>query len=177
MTPNDLDMFKVKNTNMHKHKPQRPGFHPFHSTPSLFRVSPLFGNVYRIIPNDLDMYKVKITNMHAAYTPRGPNFCPFHSTKSHFQVTAQFCKKLTEWQQNKLDIFKVKGTYMHTRYIPEVQIFIRFALQCAILKQIAIFEFHIGYNVKIKLVTPNELKMSQFQKEHFMGTTIRSLYW
>ncbi len=50
-----------------------------------------------------------------------------------------------------------------------------------VLKQSAkahgpLVEFPIGYNVKIELlITLNELKISKFQTEHFMGTTIRYL--
>ncbi len=73
------------------------------------------------------------------------------------------------------DIFKVKCTHMHSN--PGVQIFIRFALPWAVFGEIDMFDFSIGYNVKIKLsITLNELKISKFQKEKFMRTTIRSLW-
>ena len=66
MTPNDLDMFKVKNT---KHAcyntPPRPKF----STVSLCNKPFLhYGEVHLMTPNDLDNFKVKNSNMHVTYT-------------------------------------------------------------------------------------------------------------
>ncbi len=46
---------------------------------------------------------------------------------------------------NDLDMVKVKNTNMHGTSTPEAQIFVRFAR----FKEIEIFEFPIGYNVKI----------------------------
>ncbi len=68
MTPNDLDMFQVKNTNM-VHTPPRSKFtsvslydEPF------FSYGPIYGKVHWMTPNDLDMYQVNNTNMYATYT-------------------------------------------------------------------------------------------------------------
>ena len=73
---------------------------------------------------------------------------------------------------------------MHTTYIPKVQLFIRFALRWTVFEEIEIFEFPIGYNVKIKLlINLNELKISKFQKkkkkenfygEHYQETVARA---
>ena len=78
--PNDLDMFKVKNTNMHATYTLRPKFssislydNPFLSYGEIFR------KVHRMTPNNLDMFNVKNTNMDVTYryTPEAQIFVPF----------------------------------------------------------------------------------------------------
>ncbi len=81
MTPNDLDTFKVKNTNRHvKYKPEVQIFICF---PPRWAVFELWPNFRKSGPNDpkwpwhVQGQKYK----HACYIhPRGPNFRPFHST-------------------------------------------------------------------------------------------------
>ncbi len=47
ITPNDIDMFKVKNTNRHAtYTPRGPNFCPFHSTMSCFWVTAQFSEKY-----------------------------------------------------------------------------------------------------------------------------------
>ena len=79
MTPNDLDMFKVNNTNMHvTHTHTRPKFSSVLLYDEQFSgYSPIFGKVQRMNQNDLDMFKVKNTNMHAKSTPGAQIFVSF----------------------------------------------------------------------------------------------------
>ena len=75
MKPNDLDMFKVKNTNMHAtYTPDTQIFIHFILRWAVLSYGSIFGKVRWMTPNDLDMLNVKNTNMHAVYTTRGPNF-------------------------------------------------------------------------------------------------------
>ena len=80
MTPNDLDMFKVTNTNMHVTcMPAAQIFvvslydNPFLSTSN----GTIFRKVHRIIPNDVDMFKVKNTKINATYTSEAQIFVGF----------------------------------------------------------------------------------------------------
>ncbi len=94
MTPNDIDMLKVKNTNMHATYTLKAQIfisfalydEPFSSC------APFFGKLHKMTLNDLDMFKVTNAIIHAAYTPRGPGFRLFHSTMSRFWVTPLFRK-------------------------------------------------------------------------------------
>ena len=94
MTPNHLDMFKVKNTKMHiTHTPPTPKF----TSVSLYNepfltYGPIYGKVHRMTPNDLDMFKDKNANMHATNTPRGPNFRPFALRWAVFELRPNFRK-------------------------------------------------------------------------------------
>ncbi len=170
MTPNDLDMFKIKNTNMHVDTPPRPKFLPVSLDEPFLSYGPIFGKVHQMTPKiTLICSRSKIRTCIYIH-PWGPNFCLFYSTVSCYWVTDQFSEKCTKWPQMTL-----KGTHMHTPNIPEAQIFNPFTIWWAVCEEIKIFELPIGYNVKIKsLINLNELKISKFQKEHFMGTTARS---
>ncbi len=53
-----------------------------------------------------------------------------------------------------IDMVKVKNTNMHVTYTPEAQLSVRFALRWAVFKDIGIFEFPIGCNVK-KIIISN----------------------
>ena len=84
MTPTDLDMFKVINTNTHA-----TCIHPeaTFSSISLYdetlsSYAPFFGNVHRMTPNDLDMFKVKCYQHACHITPEAQR--PFRSTTSRF---------------------------------------------------------------------------------------------
>ena len=59
MTPNDLDMWKIKNTDMHVNTPH-PQFLPvsLYNEPFL-SYGPIFRKVHRMTPNDLDIFKIK----------------------------------------------------------------------------------------------------------------------
>ncbi len=63
MTPSDLDMSKVKNTNMHT--PPRPKLSVSLYNEPVLSYCPIFGKVHQMTPNDLDMFKLKNTNMDA----------------------------------------------------------------------------------------------------------------
>ncbi len=202
MAPNDLDMFKVKNTNMHvTYIPEAKIFVHFTRWLAVFELRP---NCWKSALNDLKWpWNVQGQKcQHARYIhPRGPNFHPFRSTISHFWVMAQFSEKCTEWPQmtltcsrskipicmlhtpqrlkfssvslydepfvsygpisgkvhrmtpNDHDIVRVKNTNMHAICTPEFQIFVRFTLRWAVFKEIEIFEFPIGYNVKKTIIS------------------------
>ncbi len=80
MTPNDLDIFTVKNTN--SHVTYTPELKPKFSSVSLYdepflSYGPIFGKVHRMNPNDLDKFRVKNTNMHVTYTPWARIFVRF----------------------------------------------------------------------------------------------------
>ena len=60
MTPSDLDMFQVKNTNMHVTDTPEAKFSPvsLYDEPFL-SYSPIFRKVHRMTPKDHDMFQVK----------------------------------------------------------------------------------------------------------------------
>ncbi len=89
MTLNDLDMFKVNNTNMHAtNTPESQLYIRFSLRWAGFELRPNFRKVHWITPNDLNMFEVKNTNMHATYTHKGLIFNLLHSTVSRFWVAA-----------------------------------------------------------------------------------------
>ncbi len=90
MTPNDLNMFKVKNTKMHvTYTPRGPNFGPFCSTMSRFWVTHQFPEKFTEWPK-WPWHVQGQKYQHSCHIhPQGPNFRPFHSTTSHFWVTAQ----------------------------------------------------------------------------------------
>ncbi len=78
MTPNYLDRFKVKNTNMHTTYTPGPKFSSISLYDAPFLTyGPIFGKVHRVNPNNLDMFKVTNTNMHVTYTPEAQIFVRF----------------------------------------------------------------------------------------------------
>ncbi len=95
MTPNDLDMCKVKNTNMHVI--YIPHIRPFRSTMSRFWVTGQFSKSGPNVPK-WPWYVQGKKYQHACYIhPRGQNFRPFRSVMSRFWVTGQFSEKCTKW--------------------------------------------------------------------------------
>ena len=177
ITPNDLDMFKVKTTNRHAtYTPKAQIFIYFSLQGAIFWVTAQFSEKYTEWPQ-MTLTCPRSKHQYAYYIhPRGPSFL-FRSMVSCFRIMAQFREKCTEWDQNDLDIFKVKRTNMDITYIPKAQTFVCFPLRWAVFEKNEIFEFPIGHIVKFKSlkITLNELKISKFQKEHSMGTTISSL--
>ena len=87
MAPNDFDMFKVKNTNMHAtYTPKAQLFVCFPLRWAIFELRPFSWKCTKW-PRLVQGRKYQ----HACYIhPRGPNFQPFRSTMSRFWVTAQF---------------------------------------------------------------------------------------
>ena len=85
MTPNDLNMFKVKNTKMHTtYAPEAQIFVHFALQWAVLSYGPIFGKVHRMTQNDLDMtptdldiFKVKNTNKHVTYTSGAQIFICF----------------------------------------------------------------------------------------------------
>ncbi len=78
--PNDLDMFKVKNTNIHAiymYTDKGQIFVSFALQWAVLELRPNFGKAHRMTPNDLDMFKIKYTNMHVTYTPEAQIFVCF----------------------------------------------------------------------------------------------------
>ncbi len=93
MTPNDLDMFKVKNTNMHTtYAFEAQIFVRFALWWADFELRHNFGNVHQMTPNDLDMFKVKTTNMHATYTPKAQISISFPLQWAVFELQSNFGK-------------------------------------------------------------------------------------
>ncbi len=119
------------------------------------------------------MFKVTNANIDARYTPEAQIFDRFALRRVVFELNANFGRSASNDPEMTLTCFKIKGGHKDTTYILETRIFVRFALRSAVVEEIDIFEFPIGYNVKIEsLIT---LKFSKIQKEHFMATTVRSL--
>ncbi len=91
MTPNDLDMFKVKNTNRHvtyTHEAQI--FLCFALWQAVFEFR---SNLQKSTPNDptWPWHVQRQKYQHACYIHiRGPNFRLFHSTMSRFWIMANF---------------------------------------------------------------------------------------
>ncbi len=143
--PNDIDMFKVKNNNMYAtYTPGAQIFFPFALRLATFELHPLFGKVHRMTPADLDMFKVKNTDMHATYIPEAQIVL----RRAFFQLRPSFPKCAPN---NPKWPWHVQGQNknMHATSTPEPQIFIRFALRWAFFEVIEIFEFPIGYNIKL----------------------------
>ena len=93
MTPNDLDMFKVKNTNMHGAcTPGAQSFVCFTLRRSVFELPPNFGKSAPNDPNVLDMLKVKNTNIHTTYTPEAQIFFRFALPWAVFELRPFFRK-------------------------------------------------------------------------------------
>ena len=205
--PNDLDMLKVKNTNVYAtHTLEAQIFVRFALRWAVFELHPLFRKVHRMTPNDLDMFKVKgtlsfislynkpfssyspiwekytewplnapdmfkikNTNVHATYIPETQFFPLFILRWAIFELRPFFKKVHQMTPKNDRDMFRVKGTHLHT-YIPEAQIFARIAPRWVVFGEIEIFEFPIGYNVKIKsLIIVNDLKISKIPERTFNG--------
>ena len=103
MTPNDLDMFKVKNTNMHvTYTPEAQIFVLFALRSAVFE---LWRNFQKSAPNDhkWPWHVQGQKYQYACYIhPRGPCFCLFRSTMSCFRVTPLLSEKCTEWPQMTL---------------------------------------------------------------------------
>ncbi len=95
MTPNDLDMFKVKNTTMHvTYTPEAQIFFHFALRWAVFEFRP---NFWKSASNDpkWSWHVQHQKYQRACYiNPQGPNFrpCPFCSTMSRFWVMANFWK-------------------------------------------------------------------------------------
>ncbi len=114
--------------------PRGPNFRPFRSMINRFWVTAQFSEKCTEWPQMTlicSRSKIPICMIH---TPPGPHFRLFCSTMSRFWVSGQFSEKCTEWPQM---------TFKNT------QIFVRFALRWVVFKEIEIFEFPIGYDVKI----------------------------
>ncbi len=117
MTPNDLDMFKVKTTSMHVIcTPEAQIFVRFTLWWAVFELWCNFRKSAANDPNDLDMFKVKNTNMNVTYTPEAQIFIPFRSTMSRFWVMDLFSEKCTKWPQMTLICLrsKIPTCMLHT---------------------------------------------------------------
>ncbi len=144
MTPNNLDMFKVKKANMHViYTPKEQTGVRFALQWAVLELQPNFG---KSAPNDPKWFwhvqGQKYPYAYCTHT-RSPNFHPFRSTMGHFRVTAQYWEKHTKWPKNDLDMFKVKGTHIQSRYIHEAKTFVHFALGWAVF-QLHTFFFRKG---------------------------------
>ena len=135
MTSNDLDMVKVKNTNMHgRYTPEAQFFVRFALRLAVFELRP---NFRKSAPNDLKWpWHVQGQNYkHACYIhSRCPYFRPFRSTISRFLVTTKFSEKCTEWPQMTLTWLRSKIPICMLHTPPEAQICVPFALRIAVFE-------------------------------------------
>ncbi len=123
MTPNDLDMSKVKNTNVDaRYTPEGQIFVRFTLQQALFELQPNFG---KSALNDPKMnltcffFKVKNTNMHAAYTPEAHIFVHFALLWAVFELCPLFRKSApieTKWPRQGQ---RQKYKYVYTTYTLE----------------------------------------------------------
>ena len=126
--PNDLDMFKVKNTNMHTtYIPEAQIFVRFALWQAGFELRP---NLHKSAPNDA---KVKNTNMHVTYTSMAQIFVRFALRWVVYELWPIF-RKVHRMTPTDLDMFKIKNTNMHVTYTPGTQIFVCFALRQAVFE-------------------------------------------
>ena len=110
MTPNDLDMFKVRSKlpTCMLHTLPVPKFLSvsLYDKPCL-SYGPIFGKVHQMTPNDFDMFKVKNTNMHVPYTLR-PKFLSVSLYDEPFLSYGPIFGKVHRMTPNDHDMFKVK---------------------------------------------------------------------
>ena len=110
MTPNYLEMFKIKSIHMHTtHTPQV--FNMFHSMMSRYRVTPPFYTEW----------------------PQFSSVSLYEKLFLSYRVLSNFRKSALN-DPNDLDMLKVKNTNMHVTYAPEAQIFDRFVLRWAVFE-------------------------------------------
>ena len=152
MTPNDLDMFKVKTTNMHAICTAEAQIFVRFTLRAVFELRPYF---WKNAPNDpkwpWHVQGQKYQNAYYIY-PCWPNFRPFRSTISRFWVTTQFSEKCTEWPQMTLTCSrsKIPTGMLHTPPRPK---FLSVSLYDEpFLSYGAIFG-------KVHRMTPNDLAM------------------
>ena len=204
MTPNDHDMFKVKNTNMHStYIPSPPPtvMRPKFSSVSHYdELRPFLSEKCTKWPQMvLTCSRSKISTCMLHTPPETQIFVRFGLWWAIFELCPLFLEKCPEWPQmtltcsrsktprcmvhtpprpifpsvslynepflsygpiigkvhwmtpNDLDMFKVKNTNIPATYTPRPKFFF-FTLRWAVFEEIEIFEFPIGYNVKIKLL-------------------------
>ncbi len=133
MTPNDLDMFKVKIPTLMVHTHSKPIFVSFAVRYAVFELRPIFWKVHWMTPNDLDIFQVKNTIIHGTYTPE-TKFSSLSLSDEPFLSYDPIFWKVHWMTPNDLDMFKVKNTNMHVTYTPGAQIFIHFTLWWAVFE-------------------------------------------
>ncbi len=141
MIPNNLDRFKVKNTNMHvTYNPEAQIFVRFalYNEPYL-SYSPILEKCTEWPQMTLiDMFNFKNTNIHVTYTHEAQIFVCFALWWAVFELLPVFAK-VHQMTPNDLDMFQVKNTNMHVTYTPGDQIFIRF------IPRWAVFELRLNF--------------------------------
>ncbi len=137
MTSNDLDMFKVKNKNMHvTYTPEAQIFVPFTLQWAVFELPLNIRKVHRMTPNDLDMFKVKNTNMHVTmlHTHPRPKLSSVSLYDEPFLRYGPIFGKVHQMTQSDLDMFKINNNNLHVIFTPKAQIFVRFTLWWVVFK-------------------------------------------
>ena len=133
MTPSDLDMFKVKNTNMHV--TYTPGAQIFVCFALWWAVFELRPNFWKSAPNDpkWPWHVQGQKYQYACYIhPWGPNFRPcFTLRQAVFELRATFRKSAPNDPKWHWHVQSHKYQ-QHVTYTPEAKIFVRFALQWAV---------------------------------------------
>ncbi len=111
MIPNELDMFKVKNTNM-QHTPLGPKFsHILLYVEPFLSYKPVLWKCTEWPKIDLARFKIKGTHMHS---PWPKHFLPASLYDEPFSSYAPFLGNV-HWMANSLARFKVKRTHMYPR--------------------------------------------------------------
>ena len=166
MTSNELDMFKVKNTNMYSpYTSEIQIFVSFALQWAVFESRPNFRKVHWLTPNDLDMFKVKNTNMNAMYTPlpKAQIFVPFALRWAILQLHS-FFGKVHRMTPNHLDMFKLKNTNMHATNTPRGPNF------CLFLSLMSHFRFTGHFLRTVHLMTPNHPDMFKVKNTNMHAT-------
>ncbi len=81
------------------------------------------------------------------HRPTRPKFIPFTLRSAFFELLPNLGKSAPNDPKLPGNVQSQGNTYA---YIPEAQVFTRFVLHRAVFEEINIFEFPIGYNVKLK---------------------------
>ena len=93
MTPKDLDMFKVKNTNMHATYTTKAQIYiRFALRWDIFEFWPNLRKMHWMTPNDFDRFKVNNTNMHSTNTPEAQISVRFALRRADFELRPNFWK-------------------------------------------------------------------------------------
>ncbi len=134
MTPNDLDMFKVKNTNMQLTYTPRPKFSSVSIYDEPFWVTDQFPGKCTEWPQmTLTCSRSKIPTCMLTYTSEAQIFVRFAPCWAIFELGHSPIFGKVYWMTpNDLNMFKVKNTNMLGTSTPEAQIFVRFTLWWAV---------------------------------------------
>ncbi len=165
MTPNDLDMFDVKNTNLQvTHTPKAHIFVRFVLRWDFLSYGSIFGKVHRMTPNDLNILKIINSNMHPTYTPEAQIFVRFTLRWAVFELTPKFGKSATnapKWPWHVEGQKYQHACHLHTR-APNFRL-----LHCTMSRFWVMQIFWFG---NVHFLTTNELNTLKVENTN-MGVT------